>query len=260
MHPSEETARPQFSIITVCRNSLATLPHCVDSVAIQSPSLEHIIIDGASSDGTREWLERKSPPLRFLSEPDDGIYSAMNKGLELARGEIVGLLNADDFYPDSRVLEWVGKQFENESLDAVYGDLLVVDAGNSEKITRYWRSGTYSPSSFRLGWMPPHPTFFVRRSCYREFGLFNTALGSAADYELMLRFLLRNGLRASYLPHVLVHMRAGGISNRSLLNRLRANANDRRAWRVNHLTPAPWTMLLKPLRKISQWWQRLPST
>jgi glycosyltransferase len=128
-----------------------------------------------------------------------------------------------------------------------------VDSANTEKVVRVWRSGGFAPGKFYWGWMPPHPTFFVRRSVYQRLGGFNLDLGSAADYELMLRFLVRHRLKTAYIPEVLVKMRTGGISNRSLLNRLKANRMDRRAWEVNGLRPYPWTLPLKPLRKIGQW-------
>lgn len=242
------------SIITVTFNAAVTIAQCIDSVAGQKVSVEHIIIDGASDDGTLNIVKEKSSSVsKILSERDKGIYDAMNKGLALAEGEIIGFLNADDFYASDDVLASVRKAFEDPAVDACYGDLLYVDPGKTGRSVRYWRSDNYNPKKFYWGWMPPHPTFFVRRRIYEKYGGFNTELGSAADYEIMLRFLLKHRSRAVYLSRVLVKMRTGGISNASLVNRLRANRMDRKAWTVNELQPYPWTILAKPLRKLSQW-------
>ena len=154
------------------------------------------------------------------------------------------------------VLQQVSEAFENPSVDACYGDLCYVDDRQPSKIVRYWRAGEYSPGRFRHGWMPPHPTFFVRRETYEKLGLYRTDLGTAADYELMLRFLLRRRINVQYLPQVLVHMRAGGASNASWKARLAANRMDRKAWQLNGLRPRPWTFIAKPARKIGQWWNR----
>ena len=143
--------------------------------------------------------------------------------------------------------------FENPAVQACFGDLVYVDAENTDKVVRYWKAGDYDAGKFYRGWMPPHPTFFVRASVYEQFGMFNLELGTAADYELMLRFLLKHGLQAAYIPMVMVAMRTGGKSNASISNRLAANKMDRKAWRVNGLKPYPWTLTMKPLRKVGQW-------
>jgi glycosyltransferase len=180
----------------------------------------------------------------------------MNKGIALASGDIIGILNADDYYADRNVITHIASAFEDESVDACYGDLEYVDTLLTGKVFRYWRSGDYRPERFYHGWMPPHPTFFARRSLYEKYGGFNLALGSSADYELMLRFLLKFEAKAVYIPEVLVKMRAGGVSNASLGNRLRANKMDRLAWRINGLHPRPWTMYMKPLSKLNQFFRR----
>ncbi len=174
----------------------------------------------------------------------------------MATGDVIGILNADDFYPSDDVLAKVSAVFSDPKVEACYGDLKYVDPVNVNKTVRYWKSGNYNQKKFYSGWMPPHPTFFVRRSIYEKYGAFNLDLGTAADYELMLRLLLKHGINAVYIPDVLVHMRTGGKSNLSLLNRLRANRMDRRAWSVNGLKPYLWTIPLKPLRKMSQWVMR----
>jgi len=248
----------KISIITVSLNSAATIESTLESVDRQSFSaIEHILIDGGSTDGTLDIIERYRPGVaHVISQPDHGIYDAMNKGIAMATGDVIGILNADDFYVHEQVIAMVAAAFEDESIDVCYGDLEYVDSDDTDKVFRYWKSGTYHPERFYLGWMPPHPTFFARRSLYETHGLFNLDLGSSADYELMLRFLLRYGAQAQYIPKVLVRMRTGGASNASLGNRFKANRMDRRAWRVNGLTPYPWTLFLKPLSKLGQFFIR----
>ena len=245
-----------LSIITCIYNGENTIGHAIESVLSQSNSnIELIIIDGASTDNSIKIINTFSDKkiTVALSEPDNGIYDAMNKGIKLATGDIVGILNADDYYPNNNVLLKVAKAFNNPSIDACYGDLVYVDVNNKEKIVRVWKSGLFTPDIFYHGWMPPHPTFFVRRSIYEKYGLFNLELGTAADYEIMLRFLLKHRIKVEYIPETLVHMRTGGISNNSLKRRIQANLMDRKAWRINGLTPYPWTLTLKPLRKLKQW-------
>lgn len=245
---------PKISIITVVKNGAETIQQCIESVWSQSIDVEHLVLDGASSDGTAEIVSNNSDKITlFISEKDNGIYSAMNKGVQMATGDIVGILNADDFYEDNYVLERVLAAFERKDVEACYGDLAYVDSLNVNRVTRRWFSGSYRPSNFYWGWMPPHPTFFVLRSVYRRFGLFREDMGTAADYELMLRFLLVGQISCNYIPEVLVRMRAGGASNATLMNRIQANRMDRRAWDVNFVKPYPWTLIFKPLRKLGQW-------
>ena len=256
---SNFSSRPLFSIITACYNSVRTLSQTLASVKRQvSTNSEHLIIDGGSTDGSLGVIKASLPVSQIVSEQDYGIYDAMNKGILLTRGEIVGILNADDFYPSPFVLEKVAKVFKDSSVEACYGDLCYVDYYDTDKVVRYWQANEYNYRKFYNGWMPPHPTFFVRKSVYDRFGLFNLELGSAADYELMLRFLVRHRLKAAYLPEILVKMRTGGVSNSTVINRLRANKRDRMAWSVNGLRPYPWTLTMKPLRKIGQWFVKPP--
>lgn len=244
----------KLSIITVCLNSASTIEQTIQSVLLQCYSnIEYIVLDGGSSDGTQDIIGRYSDRLAvYRSEPDKGLYDAMNKGIALATGEVVGILNADDFYADSEVLHRVATAFNDLQVDACYGDLVYVKREAADKIVRYWKSQTYTDDLFYRGWMPPHPTFFVRRNVYEQLGGFKLEFGSGADYELMLRFLLRYGIKTSYIPALLVHMRCGGISGESFANRWRANRMDRKAWDINGLHPKPWTLLMKPLSKISQ--------
>lgn len=202
-------------------------------------------------------IEELSPASRIISEKDNGLYDALNKGIRFASGDVVGMLHADDFYAGADVLEQVAEVFRNPEVYACYGDLLYVNRSNDQtRVVRYWRSGAFNHKRFYWGWMPPHPTFFVRKSVYEKYGLFNLNLGTAADYELMLRFLVRHRIITAYIPEVLVHMRTGGMSNASVNNRLKANRMDRKAWEINGLEPYTWTIFLKPIRKIPQWWIR----
>ena len=243
-----------ISIITATFNTEKTVRHCIQSVAEQSVQAEHIVVDGGSADRTFDIVsEYKTDIAQAVSEKDNGIYDAMNKGISMISGKVVGILNADDFYPAKDVLKKVLAAFKDPSIGACYGDLWYVDEQRPDKVVRRWHSGAFQRSKFYWGWMPPHPTFFVRKELYDLYGRFNLDLGSAADYELMLRFLLKHRVNAAYIPEVLVHMRAGGVSNASLSNRLEANRMDRQAWRVNSMRPLPWTTVMKPVRKIMQW-------
>jgi glycosyltransferase len=209
----------------------------------------------ASQDSSKDASQdsAKGVVTKFLCERDKGIYDAMNKGLALATGDIIGVLNSDDFYCSNDVIENVVRAFEENETDCLYGDLNYVDPIDTSKIFRKWRSGSYSKENFLKGWMPPHPTFFVKKSCYENFGTFETQFKSAADYELMLRFLFKESCSAQHLPKVMIHMRAGGVSNVSFKNRLRANREDRLAWKINGLKPKWFTLLRKPLSKLKQY-------
>jgi len=246
----------KISIITVCYNALQTIGYTINSVLSQDyPDIEYIIVDGKSTDGTVELLQQwsKEYPIRWVSEKDAGIYDAMNKGIAMATGDVIGILNADDFYSNSHVVSQIAETFRQQNVDSVYADLAYVDAENVHKTIRYWASGTYSHGAFLRGWMPPHPTFFVKREVYQQFGSFNLSFRSAADYELMLRLLHKNRVSTAYLPQVTVMMRVGGVSNSSWRNRWKANREDALAWKINGLQPRLFTMMLKPVRKVHQY-------
>lgn len=244
---------PVVSIITVCFNSEKTIHSTLESVATQDySSIEHIIIDGKSSDQTLNIVLQFPHVQKIVSEKDKGIYNAMNKGIKMATGDIIGILNSDDFYTGPEVISQVVKKLTENNHDSLYADLLYVDSVNTSKKIRTWKAGAYQRNKFLYGWMPPHPTFFVRRSVYEQFGTFNEQLRSAADYELMLRFLYKNNISVTYLPATIVKMRAGGNSNASLSNRFRANREDRKAWDLNAMKPYFFTTWLKPLRKLTQ--------
>lgn len=244
----------RFSIITVTYNSASTLEQTILSVIGQTyPNLEYIIVDGKSTDETLEIIKKYQHKIsKIVSETDQGLYHAINKGIDLATGDVVGIIHSDDFYIDSGVIQKYADTFLKTGADSVYGDLYYIDKNDTEKIIRKWKSGEHTAHSFINGWMPPHPTFFVKKEVYQKFGKFNLEFKSAADYELMLRFIQKNRISISYLPEYTVKMRVGGKSNVSLRNRILANLEDRRAWKINGLKPRFYTLFLKPLRKIFQ--------
>ncbi len=244
----------KVSLITITYNSAATLEDTIRSVLEQTHrNIEYIIVDGGSTDGTLNIIDRyKDSISKVISEKDKGLYDALNKGIGLATGDVVGIIHSDDFYNSRQVIEHVVQTFEAQQADGVYADLYYVNRHDPSKIFRRWKSGAYKHGMFLKGWMPPHPTLFVKRACYNTFGLFNLDLGSAADYEMCLRLIHRHRIRLAYLPEFIISMRVGGKSNASLGNRIRANQNDRKAWQVNGLEPRFYTLYLKPLRKIFQ--------
>jgi len=248
----------RLSLVTACLNARATIGEALASVRGQTrPPLEHIVVDGASTDGTLEVLERHRAGLRLVSEPDAGLYHAMNKGLALAAGDYVGFLNADDLYSEAGVLERVAKALAGGA-DAVYGDLVYVRREDTRRVVRYWRSRPYAGGLIERGWMPPHPAFFVRTAILRKLGGFDTRYRFQADFELMVRLFLKERIVSVHVPHVLVRMRLGGHSNRSAGNILRGNLEARRACRENGVTVSPFFVLRKILSRLPQFFARPP--
>lgn len=247
----EET---KISIITVCFNSEKTIEDTIQSVLQQSYSnIEYIILDGLSTDRTMDIIKKYEDQISTIrSEKDEGMYDAINKGIQLASGEVIAILNSDDFYINENTIANVMQTFKISKADSVYGDLFYVDSVETDKIKRYWKSGKFKASNFLYGWMPPHPSFFVKKKIYEQNGNFNLSLKSAADYELMLRFLYKNRISTYYLNKVLVKMRVGGMSNVSFKNRLRANKEDKKAWEINKINPKFYTLYIKPIRKVLQ--------
>ncbi len=242
----------KITIITPSFNSSGTIASCLNSIQHQShKTVEHILIDGSSKDDTLLVASSFSHISHIVSEPDLGIYDAMNKGIRLATGDIIGILNSDDQYTSNQVLQLVHDKFKDSNIDAAYGDLNYINGAG--KIIRKWRSGEYNRDFFLQGWMPPHPTFFIRKEYYEKYGLYNTDFSISADYELMLRMLYRYKLQCAYIPEVLVSMRTGGHSNSSWRKRWIANREDRKAWKINGLTPKTLTLWKKPLLKIIQY-------
>jgi glycosyltransferase involved in cell wall biosynthesis len=244
----------KISIITVTYNSAQTLEQTIQSVLLQDyENVEYIIVDGKSTDDTLSIIRNYRHKIdHFISEKDNGIYDAINKGIALATGDIIGILHADDFYMHDNVLSHVTETFKKNNADAVYADLYYVDKDNTDKIVRKWKSRNYSEGKFLWGWMPPHPTFFVKKEMYNKHGVYSTELRTAADYELMLRFIHKQKIKLAYLPEFIVKMRTGGKSNDSVKSRVKANKDDRKAWEMNNMKPYFFTLTLKPMRKISQ--------
>ena len=221
---SKEYLNLKISIITVWYNSEKTIEDTLRSVSNQkNVSVEHVLIDGASTDKTVDLIKEYSSITTFVSEPDRGIYDAMNKGIAFATGDVVGTLNADDFYINSHVLEDVAQVFSDPTIDACYGDLLYVSQNNVDQIVRFWKSNDYKSDLFKSGWMPAHPTFFARKNVYERLGNFNLEYKLAADFELLFRFIEQNKIKTQYLPQVLVKMRLGGATNKSMTNILKQN-------------------------------------
>lgn len=244
-----------ISIITVCYNSLKTIEETICSVLEQDyPHIEYIIIDGGSTDGTQEIIARYRDRISiYVSERDDGIYDAMNKGIQRATGEIVGLLNGDDLYADKAVLSKVAAVFKSEAVQACYGDLIYFSDRDPNQVVRYWKSGEFKAGLFSRGWNPPHPTFFVRREVYSRWGAFDTSYSMGNDVELMMRFLEKYHLKAVYIPSLLVKMRLGGVSNRALKNILLQNKNILQAAKKLNIKISIWGFLWgKMINRLSQ--------
>jgi glycosyltransferase len=241
------------SIITATFNSSETLEQCIKSVLEQTyQNIEYIIIDNCSKDSTLDIAKTHSEGIsRLVSEPDKGIFDALNKGIKLASGDIVGFLHADDFYASTDVIEHVVEKFNISGADAVYGDLQYVSKNNTDKIIRNWVAGEFSRKKMLNGWMPPHPTLFIKRECYKKYGYFNLNYIIAADYELMLRFIIKNQITLSYLPKVLVKMRTGGTSNKGIKNIIQKSKEDLKALKSLELGNF-YTLIKKNLRKINQ--------
>ena len=249
----------KLSIITITYNSAATLEATMQSVLNQDyTDVEYIIIDGKSTDNTLEIVSKyKDKIAKVISEKDHGLYDALNKGIEHSTGEIIGFLHSDDVYYDNTVLSQIMQKFAQQpEAQGLYSDLIFVDRFDLHKIKRVWHSGNYVAGAFLNGWMPPHPTFFVRKQVYEKYGNFNTKLRHAADYELMLRFIHVNKIKLIYLPKILIRMRMGGASNFSLKNKWQAHMEDREAWRLNGIKPNPLKLMLKPLSKLRQYFKR----
>ncbi|MDX9694819.1 MAG: glycosyltransferase family 2 protein [Bacteroidales bacterium] len=227
----------KVSIITVVHNNASTIKNAIESVINQSyQNIEYIVVDGASTDGTIEIISNyKNQIAHLISEPDTGIYNAINKGIKLATGDIVGILNSDDFFCSNTIIERVVKEFLKDNIDAVYGDVQFVNPNKENKITRYYSSKRFNPNMFKYGFMPAHPSFYVKRSFFNELGYYKETYKIGADFELLLRFLLKNNLNAKYLEMPFVTMRTGGISNRSYKSNLLLNREILKACRENNV-------------------------
>lgn len=244
----------KISIITVCYNAEKYIQNCLDSVLAQDhPDIEHIVIDGASTDATLDILKTYESRLaKLISEKDEGLYDAMNKGIALASGEVIGILNADDLYPSTHVLSLVAKAFENPAIDMSYGDLVYVNDQDLDKVVRYYQAHNYKDSWWGQGKMPPHPTFFLRKSVYETYGNFDTSFEICADFDLMLRFFHKEKLRHTYIPETLVKMRTGGSSTRGIKSTLTINKEMLRSCRMHGISTNYGRIYSKYFTKVFQ--------
>jgi glycosyltransferase involved in cell wall biosynthesis len=220
----------KISIITSTYNSKNTLQDTFASVRCQKDvTLEYIIIDGASTDGTLDLIQKNKLVTTYISEPDKGIYEALNKGIQLATGDVIGFVHSDDVLASDTILSQIAKAFENKDIDGVYGDLQYVAHSNTNQVIRHWKSEPFHPKLLKQGWMPAHPTLFLKRAVYKKYGNFDLSYKIAADYDFILRILKEETLKFSYIPKVITKMRVGGMSNRSVKNILQKSKEDYRA-------------------------------
>lgn len=247
----------KVSVVTVCFNSENTIQDTLRSVACQSYNeIEYIVVDGMSRDSTWSTIERMLDELALqtilLRENDKGIYDAMNKGIALATGDIVGFLNSDDVFADENVITKIAQGFESSSADMVYGDLVYTKEHDLSQVTRTWKLGPMPKSGMKTGWHPAHPTMYVRREILQK-EPFDIDFRIAADYEMMVRLIEKLKISSHYIPHTLVKMREGGASNQSMSNIYKANRECLRAWSKNGFFANPFTIGMKLGRKILQY-------
>ncbi|WP_019956575.1 glycosyltransferase family 2 protein [Yoonia vestfoldensis] len=245
----------KISVVTAVRNGAATLPRMLDSLRAQTyADLEHVVQDGGSTDGTVELLHAQGlEGMALVSAADGGIYEAINAGIRRATGDVIGLLHADDVLADATVLARVADVLADPAIDGVYGDLHYVARNDPARVIRHWRAGAFSPRALALGWMPPHPTLYLRRDVFDRAGLYDTSYRISGDYDGMLRFLTTGQVRLAYIPHVMVQMQMGGASNRSFAQMIRKSREDYRAIR-RHNVGGIGTLMAKNLSKLPQFW------
>ncbi len=243
----------KISIITIAYNSGHSIADAIQSVLNQDyADIEYIIVDGKSKDNTVEVVKSFGSRIsKFVSEPDKGIYDALNKGIRMATGDVIGFMHSDDLFANNQIISKVAAVFLEKDVDSVYGDLQYVFKNDTNRVLRYWKSGKFSIRRLKMGWMPPHPTFYVKKKVYDQYGLFNTDFRIAADYDTMLRFLGKYRISTAYLPEVMVKMRVGGASNRSLKNIIKKTKEDMQAIRDNQFGSV-FTLAFKNLRKVTQ--------
>jgi glycosyltransferase len=246
----------KISIITVVHNNKKHIEGCIDSVINQTyKDLEYIIVDGGSTDGTVDIIQNSKVKIQncvFLSEKDNGIYDAINKGIKNSNGDVIGLLHSDDVFADNNVVEQVVSKFDNTKTDSVYGDLEYVSANDTNRRLRYWRAGDCDIKKLKHGWMPPHPAFFVKREVFSKFGLYSTEYKVAADYEMVLRLLWKERITTEYLPIVITKMRWGGASNRDIASVMLKSREDYEALKANSVPNPLIAVFMKNVRKLNQ--------
>ncbi len=245
----------KITIITVCYNAANTIEDTIVSVESQNyKNIEYIVIDGASDDGTADILRRHTKNItHWVSEPDKGIYDAMNKGLFLATGDIVGFLNADDIYASEDVLSIIAQEMTDNNIEACYSDLMYVKKNDASTTVRYWKSCDFDEKLYKTGWCPPHLTFFARKSVYNHLGNFDTRFKLAADFDLLLRFLQVNRINTKYLPFVSVKMRMGGATNNSIKNIIKQNIEILQSYKKYDLKISiPYFLIQKSCARVGQ--------
>lgn len=242
----------RISIITATYNSASTIRDTLESVNAQTyPDIEHIIVDGASKDNTLDLVKKYGKRVSLIiSEPDKGIYDAMNKGIKAATGDVIGILNSDDFFTSDDVISAIVFAFENNDIDAVYGDVHYVNPENLNKCVRYYSSAVFKPSLFKFGLMPAHPSFYVKRSCYEKYGVYSLDYQIASDFDLLIRFLYTHKIKYRYLKKDFVTMRTGGESTKNLNNRMLLNKEDLKACRKYGITTNMFMIMFKYVYKI----------
>jgi glycosyltransferase involved in cell wall biosynthesis len=250
----------KISIITVSYNSSDTIQETIESVLSQQDcNIEYIVVDGKSKDGTVDIIKKNEPRfngrMRWISEPDQGIYDALNKGIRLATGDIIGFLHSDDVFASSSVIKTIQETFEKTNADIAYGDLIYLDNKNQGKVLRYWKSQPFSLSLLFRGWMPAHPTVFMKKEIYEKQGGYDVSFSISADYDFMLRVLKDISLHYVYLPQVITKMSMGGVSNRNLSNIIVKSKEDYRALRKNGFSYAWWILAMKNISKLTQFLQ-----
>ena len=247
----------KLSLITAVFNNKKYIEDCIKSVLDQSyENIEYNIVDGGSEDGTIDIIKKYEHSIsKWISEPDNGIYDAMNKGIKMASGDVIGFLHSDDFYANEGVIEKIADAFVTYSVQSVYSDVVFFNK-SINRVIRYWRAGEYRKGLISRGWMPPHTAFFVRKEIYEKYGYFNTDLRIAADYELILRFLGKHNITTHYIPEVFIKMRMGGRSNGSVKNIIRKTVEDYRALEINGMNGRAFTLALKIISKLPQFFLR----
>jgi glycosyltransferase len=250
-----------ISIITATYNSAETIQETIESVLSQNDcDFEYVVVDGQSNDGTLDIIKKNESRfngrMQWISEPDKGIYDALNKGIRLVTGDIIGFLHSDDVFASPSVINTIQEVFEKTNADVVYGDLIYVDQKNPEKVLRYWRSQPFSSSLLLRGWMPAHPTVFMKKEIYEQHGGFDLSFSISADYDFLLRVFQDNSLRSVYLPQVITKMRVGGTSNKTIRNIVIKSKEDYWALRKNGFSHAGWILAMKNISKLTQFLKR----
>jgi glycosyltransferase involved in cell wall biosynthesis len=241
----------KISIITATYNSAATLKDTLESVATQNyNNIEHIIVDGLSTDNTIAIAKQYN--VKIICEKDNGLYDAINKGIKASTGDIIGILNSDDFFPNENIIATIAKAFTNNNTDAIYGNIAFVKPDNLSKIVRQYNSNNFKPAKFKYGYMPAHPSFYATKKCFEQFGYYYTDYKIAADYELLMRFMYTHKISSSYINENLVYMRTGGVSNQNLNSRYILNKEIIKACKANNVNTNMALLSLKYFNKIGE--------